>query len=97
MGDAAYLCPLGRKIRLSLFDLTDMGVELLPIPLRTDTEEMQQRVQIAERVDDGRTSQTPPNVGVEIESGLCGSGVSVSDNMSFVQDDSVPHCLEKRS
>lgn len=68
-----------------------MGVELLPIPLRTDTQEMQQGVQIAERVDHGRTGQTPSEVRVEIASGLRSSGITVSDDMSFVQDDSVPH------
>jgi hypothetical protein len=83
-GKPPYLSPLGGEIRLSLFDTTNMGVKLLPISLRADTQEVKQRVQIAERIDHGRTGQTPTKVSVEIASGLGGSSVSISDNVSFI-------------
>ena len=71
-----------------------MSMKLLPIRLRTDIEEVKERVEVSEGVHDGCPSKTPSVDGVQVPGRFGSSGRFVSDHVRFIKNDSVPQHLE---
>jgi hypothetical protein len=72
-----------------------MSGKLLPVRLRTDVQEVENRVEISKGVHDRSSGQAPSVDRVQIPSGFAGSGVLVSDHVRFIENDSVPQDLEQ--
>jgi hypothetical protein len=71
-----------------------MSGKLLPVCLRTDIEEVEDRVEISKCVHDRGSCQAPSVDRIEVKSGFAGSGILVSDHVGLIENDSVPQYFE---
>jgi len=93
--DTTDLHSLDRQRRSLLLRLHYMSGKLLPVRLRTDIQEVENRVEISKCVHDRSSGQAPSVDRIEVPSGFAGSGILVSDHVSFIKNDSVPQDLEQ--
>jgi hypothetical protein len=70
-----------------------MSGKLLPVRLRTDIQEMENRIEISKCVHDRSSGQAPSVDRVQVPSGFAGSGILVSDHVGLIENDSIPQHL----